>query len=152
MGRGNWFPGNRLEDCRVVYVDYNDPEEDQDDSDLSLFRWNDLRDEIARCLPKSFTMIDRHNDLPHHLRTGNRDDSPLAYNGLFTLWCDGQGDDFHLGIGFTVNEDAPSFAASRLDGMADRFFGKLHEMYELRVRTSAWTSAPYKPVTHEAIA
>jgi len=146
MGRGNWFPGPTLADCRVVYVDYSDSAEDIDDSDLAEFRWLDLRDAIEACLPKSFTVVSTYADLPYRLRQPWRDCSPVAYNGLFTLWCDSQGDDYHLGLGFTLNEAAPGLAASKLGTVADKFFDKLDERYDLSVRACAWTSSPYKPL------
>lgn len=146
MGRGNWFPGFRTEDCRVIYIDYSNDEIEADDADMWMWEWESVEEIIKDCLPDSFTFVSDYRDFPHHLRQGYawRDCSPLAYSGLFTLWCDSQGDNYHQGIGFTVNEDAPAFAASKLDATADKFFAKLSQCLRLSVRTSAWTSAPYK--------
>jgi hypothetical protein len=147
MGRGNWFPGRHTEDCRVVYIDYSCDEIAADDSESWYWQWEYVKDIIAECLPKSFTMIKTRNEVPHHIRRSEksfRDCGVLAYNGLFTLWVDSQSDPHHTGIGFTVNEDAPSFAKSRLDSMADAFFDQIDESLNLSVRTSAWTSSPYQ--------
>lgn len=130
MGRGNWFPGNDLSKCRVVYIDYCDPEIDPDDCDAHQLQWQWVKDVIWECLPKSFNRINEFNDFPRHLRNGNRDDNPLAFNGLFTIWADGQGCSHHLGIGVTTNEGAPAFAD--LDKFADKFFGQLNEFLPLR--------------------
>lgn len=148
MGRGNWFPGSHLEDCRVAYIDYSNADIEDDDSDAWHWEWDYVKGVIAECLPESFTIVDSYADVPRHIRRsyydGFRDSAVLAYNGLFTLWVDEHSDAHHTGIGLTVNEDAPAFARNRLDAMADAFFDRLSEMLELSVRTSAWTSAPYQ--------
>jgi hypothetical protein len=142
MGRGNWFPGNSLEDCAVVYVDYSDSEADASDSDLSYWRWQDFREYLAECLPKSFKMADDYDRNRFRI---DRDSTVIAYNGLFVLWVDTQSDDYHTGIGFTVRENAPGFARSKLADIARLFFDKLAEAYPLSVRNCAWTSSKYIP-------
>jgi hypothetical protein len=142
MGRGNWFPGNDLQSCEVAYVNYSDDSIEFDDYDAQQWRWDDVKDCIAHCLPDSFRMVDGLRDYPHG--SIDRDSVPLAYNSLFTLWVDGQGESYHLGLGFTVNEGAPAFAASRLRQCAKAFFDRLSDSYSLSVRSCAWTSAPYR--------
>ena len=138
MGRGNWFPGRYTEDCSVVYVDFYD-EEMGDDYDRHQWAWDDLKECIKTLLPDSFfESSDRSSD---------RDSVAMFSNGLFTLWCDGQGDAYHFGIGFTVREEAPAFAASRLHEFSERFWDKLQECYPLSVRCGAWTSAPRPSLT-----
>jgi hypothetical protein len=142
MGRGNWFPGCHVEDCRVVYIDYSNGDIQEDDQDSWEWQWEWVKETIWECLPKSFVKIEDYRDLPHYLRQPHWNDcTPVAYNGLFTVWVDSQGDHWHQGIGLTVNEDAPHFAASRLDATADAFFDKLEDFFHVSVRTSAWTSA-----------
>lgn len=132
MGRGNWFPGRHIEDCSVVYVNFYD-DEMGDDPDRQEWAWEDLRETLGMLLPKSFFESDDRNC--------DRDSVAMFSNGLFTLWSDGQGDAYHMGLGFTVRGDAPAFAASKLDSFAESFWDKLQELYPLSVRTSAWTSA-----------
>lgn len=142
MGRGNWFPGNSLDDCAVVYVDYSDSESDPTDSDLSYWRYEDFREYLEQCLPKSFTMA---GDYDRNTFRIDRDSTVIAYNSLFVLWIDTQSDDHHTGIGFTVREGAPGFARSRLAETARKVFDKLAEGYPLSVRNCAWTSSKYIP-------
>ena len=142
MGRGNWFPGSSLSDCAVVYADYSDSESDPTDTDLSYWRYEDFRECLKACLPDSFAMATDYDRGRFRL---DRDSVVVAYNGLFALWIDGQSDDYHCGIGFTVREDAPSFAQSKLAATASRTFDKLAECYPLRVRNCAWTSSEYIP-------
>lgn len=140
MGRGNWFPGSSLSDCEVAYADISDPE-NEDDCDAALWRYQDFRDCMRECLPKSFVMASDHDR--GHFRL-DRDSVVVAYNALFVLWSDSQADDHHLGIGFTVREGAPAFAKSRLAQTARLFFDQLNDRYPLSVRSSAWTSVPYE--------
>ena len=146
MGYGNWFPGTDLDDCRVIYVDYS-LQTEHFDEDLQQFRWIDLKCDIRRLLPPSFEMVTdegRGQRLPEWLCTRCRNDVPLAYNELYVLWCDGQGEPHHMGLGFTIREDAPAYAKARFDQIADKLFSGLNEMYECSVRAGAWCSAPYK--------
>ena len=143
MGRGNWFPGNRLEQCRVVYLELVDLEEDDYDAE---FAWDNFKYVLRNCLPKSFVVAGEkqfcettaRQAVPHY----DRDTVCIAYNGLFAVFVDSQGDLWHQGVGMMVLDDAPSFAASRLDEAADSLFDGLQEVYNVSVRTSAWTSAP----------
>lgn len=143
MGRGNWYPGNDVRECTVVYIDYS-RDEFFDDDLLADWEWECVKDAIYDALPKSFIRVDELLQLPYLLRQPRwRDCSPLAYNGLFTLWCDNQGEPHHLGIGFT-NEDSPAFARSKLCDMSESFFDKLSKSLTLSVRRCAWTSEPYR--------
>lgn len=141
MGRGNWFPGSGLADCEVVYVEL--PVSGDDDQDMDSFYWQDFRLFLVSCLPKSWmehSIFDRRyvNDRFDGL---GRDDTLIAYNGLFGLFVDGQGDGHHVGIGMVCRSDSPSFAKSRLHETAQRLFDRLQAEYSLSVRTSAWTCA-----------
>ena len=144
MGRGNWFPGNDLSACELVYADlYDDAAEF--DEDLAMWQYEDFKECLFSFLPKSFHVLGRKENGPRDLRCqGGRDDVLLAYNQLYALWVDAQSDTSHVGIGFTVINDAPAFAASKLPYMAERVFDKLGQCYPLYVRTSPWTSAPYR--------
>ena len=143
MGRGNWFPGDNLEDCRVGYIDYSDDTIEADDTDLHQWAWQDARDTLLNCLPDSFIAVGCIRDLPEYCRTvRDRDSMPIAFNALYTVWVDGWGESSHLGIGFTVNDGAPGFARSRMDSVARAFFKRLNDCYPVRARGCAWTSAP----------
>lgn len=140
MGRGNWFPGNSLEDCEVVYVEL--PVSDDNDSELDSWYWQDFRAFLVSCLPKSWdTDIRDWRETNDRFDSVGRDDTLIAFNGLFGLFVDSQGDNSHVGIGMRCRSDAPTFAKSRLRETAQRLFDRLQEQHSLSVRTSAWTSS-----------
>ena len=138
MGRGNWFPGSQLQDCEVFYVEI--PILDEEDPDECRFSWEDFKWELKRVCGKSFTWDADHREIHRHFDDIGRDDVGVAYNGLFGVFIDGQGDLHHQGIGFLVRNDAPAFARSRMSDFANKVADKLQEFYNLSVRTSAWTS------------
>lgn len=146
MGRGNWFPGSRLEESRVVYVDLldgiDDEELNDDSSVVPDMRYADFRYNLCEAAGRSFDWKIDHRSVAYVMPYLGRDDIVIGMNSLVAILIDGQGDYNHLGIGFLVREDAPSFAASRLDQLAGCVFDKLDDFYSLRVRTSAWTSSP----------
>lgn len=145
MGRGNWFPGNSLEDCEVVYVEYADLGGEHDELDIE-FAYQDFKENLLSCLPKSFDIATDSDRRKHAKAYCHRDDFLLAINGMFCVWLDCQGDFWHMGVGLTVREDAPAFAKAKLRDTSRKIFDKLAEMYELRVRSCAWTSALYIPL------
>ena len=143
MGRGNWFPGSQLEDCEVFYVEIpvvNEEGEHDDDSEAYLFRWDDFKHELKQACGKSFTWEPDYRWIQSRFDGMGRNDRCLAYNGLFGVFIDEQGDFHHQGVGFLVRNDAPAFARSRMSDFADKVADKLQELYDLSVRTSAWTS------------
>ena len=146
MGRGNWFPGNSLEDCEVGYIEIQDLEADQDD-DISHWGYSDFIANLKAAAGKSFDFDPTPREVSDRFDGVGRDDVCLAFNGLFGIFADGQGDLYHYGIGILVREDAPAFAKSRLPEFASKLFDKLQEMYNVSVRTSAWTSARRKRAT-----
>lgn len=141
MGRGNWYPGYDVNDSEVVYVELVGHCEDQDEYDdaWSLFKWH-----LESILGQSYHVESDLRNVPYQVRESvSRGSSLLAYNGLFCLVCDEQGDMGHLGIGLIVREGAPAFARRRLSREAKRIFDRVSTAYNCRVRTSAWTSAAY---------
>lgn len=144
MGRGNWFPGSRTEDCEVAYVEVRSLD-DEDDDDLSQFDYQDFKAYLKECLGKSFDCDVSSREASDRFRYVGRDDFCFGYNGLFGVFLDAEGDMHHMGIGVMTREDAPAFARSRMSEFATRLFDKLQERYGMSVRTSAWTSAPRVP-------
>lgn len=150
MGRGNWFPGCSLEDCEVAYVEVRSVDEDPDE-DMDTFAWQDFKEYLFECIGPTFDCKPSPREVSDRFDGLGRDDVCLAFNGLFGVFVDGQGDNYHLGIGVLVRSDAPAFAKARRYDFAKKLFDKIQERYEVSVRTSAWTSAPRKkadpPVT-----
>jgi hypothetical protein len=140
MGRGNWFPGNSLEECEVVYVEIRSYTDDPDD-DLDEWAYQDFREYLKECLGETFDCKPAPREVGYRFDSVGRDDQCFGFNGLFGVFLDGQGDSGHMGIGVIVRQDAPSFAKSGLSAFSRRLFNKLQERYKLSVRTSAWTSA-----------
>jgi hypothetical protein len=143
MGRGNWFPGSSLEECEVAYVEVRSLEEDADE-DMDAFAWQDFKEFLTECLGGSFDCRPTHREASDRFDGLGRDDVCFGFNGLFGVFVDGQGDNFHLGVGVLVRSDAPAFGKARLYGFAKKLFDKIQERYDVSVRTSAWTSAPRK--------
>ena len=149
MGRGNFSPRTN-QPFRMVYVTLNN---DSDlDSDFSNeFEYENFKECLLSLLPSSFydglTKIqDWHASgfctLKRPTDWGNCA-LLLSANRLFDL---GIADDEHsVAVFLVVRDDAPAFAASKLDAAADKLFDKLNEYYELRVRAGAWCSGPYIP-------
>jgi hypothetical protein len=137
MGRGNWFPGHDLRVCEVVYVEIRSLDED-----LDMFAYQDFRAYLTECLSESFDCKPSPAEVRYRFDGLGRDDGCVAFNGLFGIFLDCQGDSDHQGLGILVRSDAPAFAQSRLRGFATKLFDKLQERYDLYVRCCAWTSAP----------
>lgn len=143
MGRGNWFPGSSLEDCEVAYVTVRSWDEEADD-DLDTWAWEDMQFILKDALGKTFEWEPSYRDVCNRFDGLGRDDACLAYNGLFGVFVDGYGELGHLGIGVLTRSDAPAFAKARQYEFARKLFDRLQQVYDLSVRTSAWTSCPRK--------
>lgn len=145
MGRGNWYPGSDLSACRVVYVALPEPAgPDESAYERAVAVMDDFYSRLDELLPRSFYTPSRpYYNWRHDLtRYEGRDTICIAYNGLFAVFLDSQGDIDHLGLAVKPREGAPAFAEAGLDSLADKLFDGLQEHYALRVRTSAWTTAP----------
>ncbi|UWQ19797.1 hypothetical protein [Jannaschia sp. M317] len=119
---------------RTVYVepfDYFDP----DDHVLWRDAWSDLGETIASCLSDAWEHLPRC-----WKRSGER---VVMRNGLHEVWL--HEDSYaRVHVTFGVRCDLYETDALALATMPDRaeaFFDRLALHYELRVRTSAWTSA-----------
>jgi hypothetical protein len=83
MGRGNWFPGNSLEDVRLVYVDFSDEDADPEDTDAGQWRWQGFRENLMHCLPKSpTTACSRFGATGRATSTTSGSDSPSTRRHL----------------------------------------------------------------------
>ena len=142
MGRGNWFPGSSLEDCEVAYVQIRGFDDEEEDEDLDNWAYSDFKFILKEALGKTFEWDPSYRDVCNRFDGLGRDDVCMAYNGLFGVFVDGQGDIYHYGIGVLIRSDAPSFAKSRQYEFARKLFDRFQQVYYLSVRTSAWTSCP----------
>ena len=101
-------------------------------------------EEIFENLSGSWFEVDRWRNRVAHV---------VAANGLFELSL--HQDDYcrvHLTVSPRTDLDPrlEGLAKGRLHSVAHAFFGRIGKAYPLRVRTSAWTSAAYKPEVRAA--
>lgn len=124
MGIGAYGINN--EEQKAVTIDGLD----MDELDVEL-----LERDIVNALPDSF--VDETNrDL--------RDDEHkiLASNGLFSVQTIGWEHD--IGLRVKIRDDEYwNLAAANLDSTAEKLFRRLAGRYELRVKTSGYTTGPY---------
>jgi len=140
MGRGNWCPpeygqyDSNVVERNWVYVDYLNLAEEEDEF-LCNIAFEDFKTNLFSLLPKSFKRVE--NDWP------NKYSSVFARNGLFDLIL---GDnESMISVCLISRVDSPAFAHSLVNKEADKLFDKLFDLYELYVRTSAWTIELYRP-------
>jgi hypothetical protein len=112
------------------------------DDEIDGAAWDDFVAHAIALLPPSWSV-----QMPMRDRWKGRA-RVLARNGLdvLTLYEDSYGRG-HLTIAIRTDRDASleALAQAQLAATAGRFFDALHRDYPLRVRTTAWTSAPYQP-------
>lgn len=139
MGRGNYLP-NTDKPYRMVYIEHPVFEDDAEENDSLDNIWNDwyedLKENIKSLLPKSFTD-------PTGRRWFNNDTIIISENKLFKVCL--ADNDYSVAVILMVNEDAPSFAGSKIDSIFDKLVYNLWEFYEVRIRCGAWTSGEYFP-------
>jgi hypothetical protein len=143
MGRGNWFPSTPKHqgEYNLVYVEVLDAKQHcQWEVDTAYEQFN--RD-VLECLPKSFSKINPYDSLSGIL---GGDDVVMFANGLLLVVMDCRGDHWHQGIAIVARADAPKFAESWVDPIAERLWkGLARKGYLLQRRTCAWTSIPFTP-------
>lgn len=133
MGAGNFIPHCHSSCWEMVYVE---PPDEHDDLWLE-----DLEIAIDEILPPSFWKPDRE--------TYKYDMSVMATNRLIDLCI---GDNYTTVAVAIVAKENEYYEISSLAGMhvsllAKRLFNGLNERgFDLRVRTSAWTSAEFQPI------
>ena len=122
-------------DGRTVYVEPFDGL-DPDDHLVWQDAWFDLGEAIAACLSDAWERVPRR-----WKRSGER---IAMRNGLHAIWL--HEDSYarvHVTFGIMSDlYDTEALARSTMPGRAEAFFDRLARHYDLRVRTTAWTSAP----------
>ena len=107
--------------------------------DFDEWDYEDVRDNILFCLPPSFTTTaGREND--HRI---------IAENALFTVQITDHEHDIGLRIRirpdlYEYTPDTTGLAKANLERTAAGIFDRLSRIYNLRVKTSGYTSAPYQ--------
>lgn len=101
--------------------------------DFEQFDYDDIESNIVYALPKSFSPTKGWND--NH--------AIIAENNLFTVELCGHDCDTGLRV-VCKDNDYINLAQHNLDKTAKLIFDKVSEMYSLRVKTSGYTSSPYK--------
>ncbi|PZX14240.1 hypothetical protein LX81_03039 [Palleronia aestuarii] len=131
MGEGLYWS----RDGRTAYAE---PFEDLDPQDGCLWRdaWDDLVLAIRSNLGSTWHPVG--GDFRGH------GENIVARNGLHEVWL--YEDSYarvHVTFGVRADLDVTdALARSLIDDRAEAFFDALQRTYPLRVRTSAWTSAP----------
>ena len=154
MGKGNYAPPQvaRENGYEMVYIDYlHEHGESPSDEDVR-FAWNDLIETLKHLLemegyePPSYHRTTYEGDLwllgekwlpddDNRLRVGVND-----YEGLYAAVV------FYVDLDEDFEGPTPDDFLAKIKEDADTVFGTLHrDGFELRVRTSAWTSGPYTP-------
>ena len=121
---------------RTAYAEPCDDDLDPEDVDLWEWAYGDLVATIRASLSAAWWPVSN----------GWRDRSSriVARNGLHEVWL--TGDSYNrVHVTFGVREyldETEALARHSLDDRAGAFFDALQGVYPLRVRTTAWTSAP----------
>lgn len=137
MGAGNFFFSN-VADSREVYVSYADLTEDAYMNGTEV-QWLDLIVNVQSLLPDSFGKYDLAR--PIHWHGGG---VLVACNELASVVVrDNDGCTATVGVIIEEECEHPNLAQRHFDNYADALFEQLNGMYELFVRTSAWTSGRY---------
>lgn len=141
MGAGNWIPSlyrdesGALPDYEMVYVDNDGIYADV--SRQSEFDFEDFNEIVLRKLPKSFYPVRQWKN-----EYGFSDSMYIiAENGL--MYLVGADNESSTALAFIPKEDAPAFKVGMMRKVAKKVFDQLADIYDLRVRTSAWTSGEY---------
>lgn len=145
MGAGNWIPSlyrdenGALPDYEMVYVENESIYgENWDDPDLRQFDFQNFEDMVEKILPDSF-------EPARHWVSDDGFISAMyvfAENGLFYLVM--QEWESYVALALIPKQKNRNLAEGKLSQTAKKIFDKLATRYDLSVRTSAWTSAPYQ--------
>ena len=144
MGTGNY---SHADGDTVILDLYDHIDMDEEDPDLAQIlsqeAFSDFQMEVETLLKNTSFYMDG--------KTWRQERSSaliIASNQLYQIWSheDSYG---HVFITYGLHEDIdPTFegmARHHLSARASSFFDRLEQIYEVRVATSAWTSAPRTP-------
>jgi len=139
MGAGNFY----IKDAETVYVDDSQIFYENEDGEIEYddFYYDDLIDHVRETLPKSYCDVDKHF---------NRDSGKvIAENDFYEIVVTGWEGYYAVSVALKESDydnqgNMYSLAKSHLDKRAKQIFDKLSEYYDLRVRSSGWTSGPYE--------
>ncbi len=141
MGTGNY----RHPDGETVILDIYDDihEEAGEDADLAMLLKKETFDEFmiefGEIITPSFEVDCKT------WRREERDCLVLAENDLYQIWSHEDSHE-HVFLTYGISETCPeameSLARANLSQRAADFFDRLQKLYEIRVATSPWTSAP----------
>jgi len=135
MGAGNFLFSKNVSFSEEVYVEYAffDEELFQNGSEIE---WLDMIKNIQSFLPKSFVSCKP--------AFWSGEGVVVGYNNLVNIVVrDNDGCSATVGIVVEEGSDFENLARRHLPNYSKRIFNALSQMYELRVRGSAWTSGPY---------
>lgn len=137
MGRGNWIPSteNLNKFVYVEYIKFVDDEGNETDDDFCAGSIDMLFDSIFECyIPSKSWYVCRQNKRSYELSS--------IENGLFKITIHPY--ESYIAVCFEVREDAPAFAKFHLQPQSKKLFDFLSKRFNVRVRTSCWTTAQYK--------
>jgi hypothetical protein len=143
MGRGNWIPDRPIYDGEfdLVFVELQDVCETSPDEDEVEWLYRDFRANVQAILPKSFREVHRGESLKYLGRV------VLFANSLLLVVMDCQGDYWHQGLAVVAREDAPAFAQTMIEQLANKLWKGLIDCgYGLYRRDTAWTCCPFVAV------
>lgn len=139
MGAGNFTLAN----AETVYIDnlhiFDDFNGGELDHDLINENYEDMVANILGLLPDSFSPV---------VNEWYEGGCIIAENNFYTVVITGWVGYYALSVVLKDNDDRYDcginpLAAHHHSGIATRFFDKVHDIYPLRVPTSAWTSGAY---------
>ena len=132
MGEGLYWS----REGRTAYVEPYDDDLDPEDVDLRTWAYDDLVATVRASVSSAWWPVERE--------WRERSSRVVARNGLHEIWLTGDSyDRIHVTFGVRADlDETEALARHGLEDRAEAFFDALQESYPLRVRTTAWTSAP----------
>lgn len=145
MGAGNFSLAN----AESVYIDdsqlFGDTDEELD-HDLFNINYDEVIDTLRTCLPTSFSNVEGE------WHEGGR---VIAESSFYKIVVTGWVNYLAVSVLLQDNDDRYDWGINPLAAhhhydVSIKFFDKIHELYPLRVATSAWTSGSYVPQATKA--
>lgn len=143
MGAGVYYS----KDGRSVLTDgysWDDSLDDWINHECSTWHFHNLIDDIRSCLPKTYEKPYYKSD-----ERGIDGSTVIAFNEFYEVSILGWECDYAIIVQPKENPDFESgyhpLCIANLDVAAERIFSNLSKKYDLRVRTSGYTTSPYTP-------